>query len=652
MLGPDGKPMSPEELAYVRSIEQPGPLNPGDPRALSARAKAGDAAAHEQLAALKAESANTSMPFETGKEVMNLDWNKEVSETASALHKSAQNAMDQAVQDTVDFVSDRYEAAKQLANMSGDEWKGVAQQEVEDAKNSTAGKTIQGAIDLAGMNADEVKGALAQVAQDTGDAIAHKVEEAKQLTSGWTMEELQGHASDAIDGAEKAIDHAAQALNRADPDAVRQKAADFTVEVGKQAVYAVATEGAGTLVEGATQAGKVAEGAEEASQLLREAGTAEAQTASELGHGAAADAAAEAPITRTIDTSKPSTGIVRQATGDSSLPRTAGTDDISVPRQQQSLKAGDTITDDHSIAAQGPAKADQAVTKEPALVGAQNSAEPMSEAAGATNKGGQGVTGGVTGETPGTGTGAKSAGGGEAELPPERQGTAHPGAPQGDISQPTEQMRTAEQALRDVAPKNVMAGRGPTDIEATGVTNEASAFVQAGIDHGTQFTSFNEYCPSDTANAPLLDGVSAKEWYSAKAHLVDNFEPAYAGDFQELLGVDDGDIINKQERTANFLAKNVDLMQTQQNWPADLATDREAVLTYIREETVMRIPSDHVDQVRKYIMLDAESNPSMYGLSENPTYEQLTRLGERIQSSGISTEQISQLRVKFGLKVR
>ena len=309
---PAGPPKTPEELQeeeWLASLSPeeraealaPQTYDPNSPKGIMERAKKGDPEAIAQWEALHgktwaqrideaiSDGLSVVAPvlgaaydevggLETLREAANLDWGKEVKDTASALHTAAQNRMDQVVQagwDAAEAIAETasktVDGIRELSTMDMDELRGMGGQLKEDFDKSAVGQGIDRAAEavvaVSEMTGEELKAAATKVAGDAldkaaevGGAIADRaaatVEGARQLVEGMTLEELQGHvervsdtAKEGLTEAQRAARRKLQELWRTDPEAARKALAEGTIAVGEELVTEVATAGMGTVAK-------------------------------------------------------------------------------------------------------------------------------------------------------------------------------------------------------------------------------------------------------------------------------------------------------------------------------------------------------------------------------------------------------------------
>jgi hypothetical protein len=143
-------------------------------------------------------------------------------------------------------------------------------------------------------------------------------------------------------------------------------------------------------------------------------------------------------------------------------------------------------------------------------------------------------------------------------------------------------------------------------------------------------------------NYPNFDIFSSNEICSVKSHFTQDGAPniqSYKNDFSKMLGsgkpYQDGlsPLALDAKRISECAAKGIPV-------PEEIKeASQEQVVQFLKEKSVMRIPSDHVESVREALVNDARQLPEKYFLPENPTEEQLRALSERIQSTGLNSNE-------------
>jgi hypothetical protein len=141
-------------------------------------------------------------------------------------------------------------------------------------------------------------------------------------------------------------------------------------------------------------------------------------------------------------------------------------------------------------------------------------------------------------------------------------------------------------------------------------------------------------------NYPNFDIFSSSEICSVKSHFTQDGDPniqTYKNDFSKMLGwgkaYKDGLSPLEQDarRISESAARDVPI-------PSEIkGANQEKVVQYLQEKSTMRVPSNHVDEIREALVEDAKNLPSNYFLPENPTEEQLKSLADRVQSTGLSS---------------
>jgi hypothetical protein len=78
--------------------------------------------------------------------------------------------------------------------------------------------------------------------------------------------------------------------------------------------------------------------------------------------------------------------------------------------------------------------------------------------------------------------------------------------------------------------------------------------------------------------------------------------------------------------------------------PSELqnATPEQAA-TYLRDNSNLRIPDDHVASVRTAIANDIQQFPQNYHLSENPTQAEIDHVLNRIQGIGLTSGELQDI---------
>jgi hypothetical protein len=143
-------------------------------------------------------------------------------------------------------------------------------------------------------------------------------------------------------------------------------------------------------------------------------------------------------------------------------------------------------------------------------------------------------------------------------------------------------------------------------------------------------------------NYPNFDIFSSNEICSVKSHFTQDGAPniqSYKNDFSKMLGsgkpYQDGlsPLALDAKRISECAEKDIPV-------PNEIKeASQEQVVQFLKEKSVMRIPSDHVESVREALVNDARQLPEKYFLPETPTEEQLKSFGERVQSTGLSSNE-------------
>ena len=130
-------------------------------------------------------------------------------------------------------------------------------------------------------------------------------------------------------------------------------------------------------------------------------------------------------------------------------------------------------------------------------------------------------------------------------------------------------------------------------------------------------------------NYPTFDLSSSSELTSVKSHISKpgtispEDKKAYKADFAKMLGwgeraFDEG--LSPIERDA----KQISELPGRIPIPTELSgASPDEIVKYMQDKTVMRIPDDHVEDVRQTLKVDIEKLPGNYFLPDNPTEEQI-----------------------------
>lgn len=145
---------------------------------------------------------------------------------------------------------------------------------------------------------------------------------------------------------------------------------------------------------------------------------------------------------------------------------------------------------------------------------------------------------------------------------------------------------------------------------------------------------------------PTYDASSSNEVASVKTHwandgsLSEGARANYQHDFEHMLG---------WGRTPDALqtdGKNIKAAAAEGvPVPQDLTTQGTdaAAGEWLRDNSVMRVPDDHVSTVRADLGSRARALPGNYFLPENPSDAQVTQLTERVKGIGVTSAQLQDL---------
>lgn len=158
-------------------------------------------------------------------------------------------------------------------------------------------------------------------------------------------------------------------------------------------------------------------------------------------------------------------------------------------------------------------------------------------------------------------------------------------------------------------------------------------------------------------NFPTFDISSSQEICSVKSHisqdgaLTEQNVNSYFHDFEHMLGWGrdltynelDGKLLPIEQdakRIADLRERGVPIPESISNASSDQIVD------YLKHDTVMRIPQDHVSAVQDELERKAREIPENYYLSNPPTENEITTLRDRVKSTGMTAEEtLNQLSV-------
>jgi hypothetical protein len=209
-----------------------------------------------------------------------------------------------------------------------------------------------------------------------------------------------------------------------------------------------------------------------------------------------------------------------------------------------------------------------------------------------------------------------------------------PAADAGEAAFKARMARTVEKAMRDARRNTIGAG------------GEAAAEASA---HTTTI-NLNEV----QENFPQLDTVSRDTVASVKAYGVGkplnaNVISRYDRELRRLRTPVEEGIPTKLGSAADLMAANRETIQAAGAWPKGLKRNAtpEQIAKFVNEKGVLAIPADHVEKVREAVAAKARADPEAYGLTPGPGLDAgVKRLTERIQSLGLTTDEISAINKK------
>lgn len=141
---------------------------------------------------------------------------------------------------------------------------------------------------------------------------------------------------------------------------------------------------------------------------------------------------------------------------------------------------------------------------------------------------------------------------------------------------------------------------------------------------------------------PTYDVSSSTELASVKSHIsgpeiTANNKAAYLRDFNHMQGWDRAYDKNKHSPLTQDAER---ILQLDKGIPIPSeikGASEEQVIDYLKHKTVLRIPDDHVEEVRKSLRENIEKLPENYFLPEKPTEEQIQSVLDRVKGAGLTS---------------
>jgi hypothetical protein len=175
--------------------------------------------------------------------------------------------------------------------------------------------------------------------------------------------------------------------------------------------------------------------------------------------------------------------------------------------------------------------------------------------------------------------------------------------------------------------------------------SEAAALTGAGDDAVNLDVAAAQMSGFKGDNYPTYDLTSSQEVASVKTHwdsngnLSESAARAYKQDLSRIMGWN-REISGLQQDGQNILAARDAGLPV----PAELqnATPEQAS-TYLRDNSVLRIPDDHVQPVRELLAKDIQQFPRNYYLSDNPSQAHIDHVLQRIQGIGLKSGELQDI---------
>lgn len=158
---------------------------------------------------------------------------------------------------------------------------------------------------------------------------------------------------------------------------------------------------------------------------------------------------------------------------------------------------------------------------------------------------------------------------------------------------------------------------------------------------------------------PTFDISSSTEICSVKSHisqdgvLTNQNVNGYIHDFEHMLGWNrdiaynelDGKLLPIEQdakRIADLQGRGIPIPESLSNASSD------RIVEYLKHDTVMRIPEDHVSAVQDELERKAREIPENYYLSNPPSNSEIATLRDRVKSTGLTAEEtINQLKAGY-----
>lgn len=168
--------------------------------------------------------------------------------------------------------------------------------------------------------------------------------------------------------------------------------------------------------------------------------------------------------------------------------------------------------------------------------------------------------------------------------------------------------------------------------------------------YGGDIVNLNDVSGSDKFRT--YDLTSSEGVYSVKSHISESGElndwvkRAYMRDFDKINGW--GVSIDSLELDAQALNR----LKEGTPLPAEFKDkNREEQVNYLKNKSILCIPEDHVPVMRDYLREKAVESPETYQLPENYTDKQMDALTQRIQGTGLSSEETAEKIKEFEMKI-
>lgn len=143
-------------------------------------------------------------------------------------------------------------------------------------------------------------------------------------------------------------------------------------------------------------------------------------------------------------------------------------------------------------------------------------------------------------------------------------------------------------------------------------------------------------------NFPVYDHRLGKEWASVKTHMPGDAHPtAYLDNYAHDLRVAAGETVAKEGKYKGWRGTTFAAGRVARDEPGgDAVATRQRIKGEMEQHATIRIPSDHVEAVRRHVWYAAQDRPDLYGLPGGYDRSDLECLVYRVQPLPITSAEI------------